>query len=171
MIAVKRHASIRATESRGSTAHRRRSDGDSRGLVGRRTIEAVGNPVVESQEQRANWQRRQNSGCHGRLSLSNVQRAHRGKRAILTIVALLGIRTARHIGGHHRHIAHRRHVAHRFRREQLCRCWRGQRRNNEPNGRKDHEQAADESTKIHGPISHTIADLGRQITSQIRKHN
>lgn len=148
--------------TRQQSALKRRSDQVSRGMIRRRAVEAIGDPIVESRERTVYWQRRQDSGCHRRLRLCDAQRARHTKRTILAIVALLCLRTARHVGGHCRHIAH--HGS----RQRLCRHWRDQRRSNKPGNRKDREQTADKSTKIHSPTSHRIVDLGRQITSQIR---
>ena len=140
----------------------RRSDQGSRGMIRRRTVEAIGDHIVESRERTAHWQRCQDSGCRRRFSLSNAQRAHRAKRTILAIVALLCVRTARHVGGHCRHIAHLGS------RQPLRRRWRDQRRSNKPGNSKDCEQTTNEPTKIHSPISHRIMDLGRRIASQTR---
>ena len=150
------------TSAQQQSAPKRRSDQVSRGMIRWRTVEAIGDPIVESRERTVRWQRRQDSGRHRRLRLCNAQRAHRTKRTILAIVALLCLRTARHVGGHCRHIAHRGS------RQRLRRRGRDQRRSNEPDDRKGGEQTADELAKIHSPTSHRIMDLGRQITSQIR---
>jgi hypothetical protein len=148
--------------TRQQSALKRRSDQVSRGVIRRRTVEAIGNPIVESRERTVYWQRRSDSDCHRRLRLCNAHRAHRTKRTILAIVALLCLRTARHVGGHCRHIAHLGS------RQPLRRRWRDQRRSNKPGNRKDREQTTNEPTKIHSPISHRIMDLGRPIASQTR---
>lgn len=148
--------------ARQQSALKRRSDQVSRGVIRRSTVEAIGDPIVESRERTVYWQRRQDSDCQRRLRLCNAQRAHRTKRTILAAVALLCLRTARHVGGHCRHIAHLGS------RQRLRDRGRDQRRSNKPGNRKDCEQTTDESTKIHSPTSHRIMDLGRQITSQIR---
>lgn len=175
MIAAKRHASIRANSARGSTAAKRRSDQDSRRLVGRRMTQAIGPGLIPQGhdgsgggERRLDNSRRQAGEALGVAARHEDAFVASDRRRSLR-------RTARHVVGHLVRRGRGRHAIHHRVRRSIGRWLRhhGARQwhNNEPNDRKDHEQTTDESIKIHGPISHRIADLGREITLQIRKHN
>jgi hypothetical protein len=149
------------------TALWRRSDRDSRGMIWRRTNEAIGDQVVESNEQgagRQQWGR--DAVGERRFSLRKGQRADRHNRTILAIVALLLLRTAVHAVFHDGltawHVArHRRHIHRRGDSRPLCRRRGHQRRSNKPNDHKDRQQTTDESANIHGSPSHRTGDLER----------
>jgi len=132
-------------------------------MVRRGTNETIGDQIVEGEEQSASGKRNLDTVCRSRFSLSDRQHAHCDERAILAVIVLLSVRTARHVPRHSGHIAH---LANR---QPFCRSRCYQRRSNEPNDHKDREQTTDESAKIHDPSSHRMETLGRLITSHVRQ--
>ncbi len=139
-------------------------------MLGRGTIQPVGDRIVGDKKQCTAMQPNRNSARQGRLGLGRLQHAHRDKRTIAAIIGLLLVRAARHIGRHiHRRHIHRRHVRDGAGRQPLRRHRRDQRRRNKPRDHEDRKQMADEPAKIHAPTSHRTTAMERPATSQIRQ--
>jgi hypothetical protein len=121
-------------------------------MVGRRTVKAGGNHVVERNKQRAGRMPYQDRHRHGGYGLHG-RHAHPHNRTIVTVVALLFGRTAGHVRGH------RRHAGHFGDGQCACSHWRHQWCSNEPGDHKDRKQTTDESAYIHDPTSHRPRNL------------
>jgi len=111
-------------------------------MFGRVTNEAIGDQVDEREGQPAGLERDLDAVGRGRFNLRDHQHAHR-QQTFLTTIVLLFVRTARHVGGH------RRHVGHLSDRPLLRAGWSYQRLRDEPGDHEDRQQTTDESIKKH----------------------
>ena len=112
-------------------------------MVRRSTDQAIGDQVVEGENEPAGLEGNLDTVHRRRHSLGDGQHAHRDKRAILAAIALLSVRTAWHIAGH------RGHIGHLSGSQALRRRWRQQWCKDEPDDHEDRKQTTDESAKIH----------------------
>lgn len=141
----------------------RRSDRDSRGMVGRWTGKPVNTDIVDKYMCRSDAVTQNHCSCQRWSRLYCFQNAHSNQRTILAVLARLLVWAARHICRHCRHtrgvgpgLRLGRHRCHQGRKSQTG---RHAHRKNKP----------EEPAKTHTPLSHEARNLGRRPFSQIRQ--
>lgn len=152
MIAAKRHASIRANSARGSTAAKRRSDQDSRRMVGRWMSQAL-KPGIILRPCSTTGSRKLKQGryLHGSEASGHTGRH---EQALVAAVRHWSLRrtawhVVRHLVCHRRRRNIVRHGHHRTSQRRLRHHGPGQRGQNETCNHKDRKEPAHVHLALH----------------------